>query len=340
MSSFDEAIEEAKELVALGDLAEVLDHLDTHFSSYLKREKRKLYNELIMHKGRYVRLMQDERLNIITREQAQVDRARFSQSLLFYIDLIPAPPNREINPETTELIVAQESIAPVASDFQVIMGGNNIKNIAWMEKGLRAADSVCRILTPGGGRGTGFMIAPDRLITNSHVIPSSSVAAQSYAEFNYQEDAQGQAQQAVRYRLDGSRFWHSPQNELDYAIVGVVAEDGKPPLDKWGHLTLNTTADPVPLERISIIQHPNGALKKIVPRGDMVIRTWEHRLQYSVDTMKGSSGSPVFNDEWQVIAIHHAGGMLPVDAAGNEREVNQGILMSAIKAHAGSHWPM
>ena len=274
MSSFGEVIEEAKGRIASGDLAEVLDHLDEHFSSYLKTEKRNLYNELIMHKGSYVRLMRDERLGIITREQAQVDQARLTRRLLFYIDAIPAPPNHEIISETTELIVAQRSIVPDANDFQVMMGINNLKNIAWMEKGLRAADSVCRILTPRGGRGTGFMIAPDRLITNSHVIASRAVANQSFAEFNYQEDANGNAQQAVRYRLDGSRFWHSPQNELDYAIVGVLAEeDRKPSLDRWGHLTVNAAADPVPLERVSIIQHPNGTLKKIVPRGDMVIRT-------------------------------------------------------------------
>jgi hypothetical protein len=46
-----------------------------------------------------------------------------------------------------------------------------------------------------------------------------------------------------------------------------------------------------------------------------------------------------FNDLWQVIAIHHAGGALQVNAKGDKRFVNEGILMSAIRADAGSLWP-
>jgi hypothetical protein len=55
--------------------------------------------------------------------------------------------------------------------------------------------------------------------------------------------------------------------------------------------------------------------------------------------MPGSSGSPVFNDLWQVIAIHHSGGDLQVNAKGDKRFVNEGVLMSVIREDAEDLWP-
>ena len=88
-----------------------------------------------------------------------------------------------------------------------------------------------------------------------------------------------------------------------------------------------------------IVQHSNGGLKQIALTANQVISLWEHRLHYTTDTMPGSSGSPVFNDSWQVIAIHHAGGDLQTNAKGDKRFINEGILMSAIKPDAGNFWP-
>ena len=40
----------------------------------------------------------------------------------------------------------------------------------------------------------------------------------------------------------------------------------------------------------------------------MVTYSNERVVQYLTDTLKGSSGSPVFNSAWQVVALHHSGG--------------------------------
>ena len=34
-------------------------------------------------------------------------------------------------------------------------------------------------------------------------------------------------------------------------------------------------------------------------------------VQYVTSTLPGSSGSPVFNDNWEVVALQHSGGKLP-----------------------------
>jgi endonuclease/exonuclease/phosphatase family metal-dependent hydrolase len=51
-------------------------------------------------------------------------------------------------------------------------------------------------------------------------------------------------------------------------------------------------------------------------------------LRYRTDTEPGSSGSPVFNNDWQLVALHHAGYREDGGTA-----VNEGIRISAIVAH-------
>ena len=187
------------------------------------------------------------------------------------------------------------------------------------------------------GLGTAFLIAPDLLMTNHHVIPDSVTASDATAEFNYELSFQGKPMPTCRYRLNARRFRSSVT--LDYTIVGLLADSNKPSLESWGHLLLNPYADPVPGEHVIIIQHPNGGPKQIVLTANQVVNLSDDRLHYTTDTMPGSSGAPVFNDLWEVIAIHHVGGELHVNDKGDCRYVNEGILMSGIKPDAGDFWP-
>jgi V8-like Glu-specific endopeptidase len=41
-----------------------------------------------------------------------------------------------------------------------------------------------------------------------------------------------------------------------------------------------------------------------------VVLVGEGRVQYLTDTLPGSSGSPVFDADWNVVALHHSGGWL------------------------------
>ena len=103
----------------------------------------------------------------------------------------------------------------------------------------------------------------------------------------------------------------------------------------------------------SIIQHPSGQEKQISIRENQIINMAPDRLFYKSDTAQGSSGAPVFNDQWQVIALHSAGvakkdeldryvdkdGNVIQDDNGrvNERDVvwlsNQGFRVSTIMNH-------
>lgn len=58
---------------------------------------------------------------------------------------------------------------------------------------------------------------------------------------------------------------------------------------------------------LSIIQHPGGELKQLALRENELVDVLEFHLHYLTDTGRGSSGSPVFNDQWEVVALHHSG---------------------------------
>jgi endonuclease G, mitochondrial len=63
---------------------------------------------------------------------------------------------------------------------------------------------------------------------------------------------------------------------------------------------------------VNIVQHPKGELKQIAIRNNTLLDLPEDPgldklAHYETDTEQGSSGSPVFNDQWEVIALHHSG---------------------------------
>jgi len=214
-------------------------------------------------------------------------------------------------------------------NLERIWGINNLRQIAWMERGLRATKSVCRILIPSS-RGlkfaTGFMINSSCLMTNHHVISSVDEAQKAVIEFDYQLDFYRELK-TTRYQLDTSIFITNA--ELDYTIVGVNHKSSKMCLEQWGYLELNECANPLPGEYVNIIQHPNGGTKQIVLTANEVTKVEEGIISYTTDTMPGSSGSPVFNDLWQVVAIHNSGGN-----PNQKYFENKGVLVSVIMDNA------
>lgn len=59
-------------------------------------------------------------------------------------------------------------------------------------------------------------------------------------------------------------------------------------------------------QSVSLIQHPKGNYKEIVLYGNRVQAVYQNFIQYETDAEPGSSGSPLFNDQWQLVGIHHS----------------------------------
>jgi V8-like Glu-specific endopeptidase len=330
--SLQRFLQKMQQLVGQGELQLALEQLQ----NYLAAGDNKLHRDIILLTARYNRLRREVQQGTLTREESRVERTILENNVLEFLDEIPRRITAQMSPTSLPMPEILEVPLPEDVRLEKILGINNLKQIAWLEQGISASRCVCRILTPTG-LGTGFLIGANLLITNHHVIPSSDVAAESWAELNYQLDFAGGSTLSHRYSFDRDprRFHTNPL--LDYTIVGIAADPSE--LDAWGFLRLNPHADPVPGEHVAIIQHPNGGPKQIALTANQVFHLKGHLLHYTTDTMPGSSGSPIFNDLWQVIAIHHAYGGLQANSKGDKRFVNEGVLMSAIKADAGPLWP-
>jgi V8-like Glu-specific endopeptidase len=70
------------------------------------------------------------------------------------------------------------------------------------------------------------------------------------------------------------------------------------------------------------------------------LEEWE--LRYFTDTEPGSSGSPVCNDNWQVIALHRATKYMHKNLnfqGKGTAYVNRGVRIDRIIAHLQEHHP-
>ncbi len=97
----------------------------------------------------------------------------------------------------------------------------------------------------------------------------------------------------------------------------------------WGALSLQETSIAKD-ERVNIIQHPGGGYKQIALYHNVVVYQDENIIQYLTDTQPGSSGSPVFNENWEVVALHHSGGWLRVPGSKQKFYRNEGVNINRV----------
>lgn len=194
-----------------------------------------------------------------------------------------------------------------------ILDGNDLIPVNYLEAGQRAARSVCRIQIRrrngrNAGFGTGFLVSPTLLLTNHHVLESEEMVIRSLAEFDFENDLDFIPKNSKLFRLDPARFFYN-NRELDFALVAVHPQaTDNTPLSEFGFLNLIEPSGKALIgESVSIIQHPEGADKQIALRNNQILGVFEHFIHYETDTMPGSSGSPALNDQWEVVALHHAG---------------------------------
>ena len=63
---------------------------------------------------------------------------------------------------------------------------------------------------------------------------------------------------------------------------------------------------------------------------NVVVFVGQNRVQYPTDTMPGSSGSPVFDSDWNVVALHYSGGKLREPGTNGIYYRNEGIHINAV----------
>jgi endonuclease G, mitochondrial len=216
-----------------------------------------------------------------------------------------------------------------------IIADNNELPVKFLEEGAKVQKCVARIHNADSSFGTGFLISPSIIITNNHVLPTKEVSATTQIEFNYQIDLHGDQLVPDIYSTNpDDLFYTSPETNLDFTIVRVKNNDG-PPGIKWGNLILEEVQIS-PNQYCNIIQHPGARFKEVALQENHIARIFDSKVRYTTDTEPGSSGSPVFDNNWRLICLHHAGG--DQDPQTGNWLNNEGINIANIRADLIGHF--
>jgi hypothetical protein len=245
-----------------------------------------------------------------------------------------------------------EEPARVPEVREAIVNRNDMVAYGFLSAGLQAGQSVARLSVtrhaggapfklPGGElavyNGTGWLIAPDLLMTNHHVVNARN-DGENDAPL---EDLKLQARSTtVLFDFDGKTGAGTPlagspellsfDVALDYAVLRLPARaDGRTPLNLSDE-KVEVTKDSY--KSVNIIQHPLGGPKMVALRNNLVYDSNYPKLRYFTDTEHGSSGSPVFDDAWRVVALHRSAAFVEnVQFQGRLTGwVNEGTQMAAI----------
>jgi hypothetical protein len=204
----------------------------------------------------------------------------------------------------------------------------------WLDRFTRLRRAVCRIEPQPGpdlsGYGTGFLIAPEVVMTNFHVVEPflTRGAERVVVRFDYETGTDGvSVSQGRECRLAADwRLLDSPVAELDCALVrlaepagsDVVAGAPRGVLRPVRHMFRSGAP-------LMILQHPTAAPLKLSIGSVVDPGAAPNRVSYTANTEPGSSGSPCFTSGLDLVALHHMGG-----------DPNRGVRLGAILDFLGT----
>jgi len=216
--------------------------------------------------------------------------------------------------------------------------------------------------------GTGFLVGPQVVLTNHHVI--KAVKAGNYkgqpvgpadvtCRFDYKRAKDGVTVNAGKtYKLaeewliadspysewdrkrEADRTGTPELNELDFAFLRLDRPAGNEKIGGQGdnsapargfvQLPMGGQSDPdfAANKVMFIMQHPLGDPLKLTVNTFRNYNANKTRVTYLNDTDAGSSGSPCFDGNWNLVALHHSG-----DPSKHNPEFNQGIPIQRIASY-------
>jgi trypsin-like peptidase/effector-associated domain 1 (EAD1)-containing protein len=230
----------------------------------------------------------------------------------------------------------------------------------WRERYASVEGQVCRVEVGGAAVGTGFLIGPDLVLTNYHVLESVIAdprrAPSVVFRFDYKRLADGTVMQGTTAAFaksgwlvdsagystaegEGEPDRSTPTpDELDFVVVRLAQSIGSAPAGpragfgaaKRGWVVCPDAQPPMPKGApLLIAQHPQGEPIKLAMDLDAVLGLNRNatRVRYATNTEPGSSGSPCFDMNWTLVAMHHMG-----DPAWANPQYNEGIPIGLIAA--------
>jgi V8-like Glu-specific endopeptidase len=210
---------------------------------------------------------------------------------------------------------------------------------AWRARMSEVEPTVCRveILGAAGAYGTGFLVGPSTAMTCYHVVDQAMRTGGGVElRFGYRKAVDGTVDEGTVYRLaDQWLADSSPEDELDYALLRVAGSPGDDPVGgragaparRWLHLATDHVFRPN--DPLTVIQHPLAEPLKIAfaPQSVVEVSPDQTRVRYRINTAAGSAGSPCFNENWEVVALHRG-------RSASDSSVKEGVPMATIAARS------
>jgi hypothetical protein len=234
----------------------------------------------------------------------------------------------------------------------------NLDIAVWGARMAAVECQVCRVDLGDNAIGTGFLVGPAAVLTNYHVVEELIKGNRNARDINVKFDYMILANSALSNRIKVDL--HPTDWNLDsspYAIFDKCADTALPPTSEELDYALLLLARPIGLENYSpadsilprrrgwldlpdqiatldpqaplvIVQHCDGVPLKMAIDTDAFLGFVGNnmRIRYTTNTKPGSSGSPVFDFSWNLVALHHVG-----DPAYQGPKFNQGIPINLIR---------
>ncbi len=129
------------------------------------------------------------------------------------------------------------------------------------------------------------------------------------------------------------------EDELDYALVRLSRAAAQDRVANGSGLRGSVELPAIPPAvhegaSLIILQHPEGTPLKLDFNAVTKCNGNGTRIEYHLNTLGGSSGSPCFNYRWDLVALHHSGykgSLSPPVREAQLSSFNEGVPMTAIR---------
>ena len=235
-----------------------------------------------------------------------------------------------------------------ADGFERLFPDNPYQNPSDWERRKREIEGrVCRIVRADTGDavepiGTGFLVGPDLVLTNFHVIadPATGISYADFptgyrCQFDYLQagDSGTLLELAANPLVDKSSAKAPPQADgLDFALLRIAAALGNENTtsgEKRGYERLNNLAQPGSNSVVVVFQHPGEQALRF-SAGPLTAPITNNYVKHRASTEPGSSGAPCFDFSLRLLALHHRG---------PDSDDNYAVRLSAIAAQIQPYLP-
>jgi len=211
--------------------------------------------------------------------------------------------------------------------------------VQWFETGLERARSVALLANPSGEVfASGFLVEAQGLsetlashglllMTSSHAVSQPTLRLEDIA---ITFDSAGLTETFAAREV----VWASPADQLDVSLLrldrsarhagGLPLASRLPSVDNGRH--------------VYSIGYPMGSGRTFTLQSDTLLAYEGPRVHYTSQAEPGSSGSPVFDEQWSVIAVHRGRG--PEDSEGiSIQSIREAIYAGASAEPGEQHAP-